>query len=424
MSRLIDRRLDGKNKSAVNRQRFIRRFKSQIKQAVGEAMNRRSITDMDSGESVTIPSRDLSEPSFGHGNQGGRRQAVHPGNKDFVTGDKVPRPQGGSAGGGAGEGQASNTGQGEDGFVFQLSREEFLDILFEDLELPNFVKRQIAQVVEYTPVNAGIATTGIPASMHVIRSLKNALSRRKVMSASSRKEVAELEKALASLAEDDESYAELLAQIEILQRKIKSVPWIDTTDLRYRNRVRQPKPTTRAVMFCIMDVSGSMSRERKDLAKRFFILLHLFLKRSYKHVDIVFVRHHTVAKEVDEEEFFYSRETGGTVVSSSLELVHDIIKDRYPSDTWNVYVAQGSDGDNWKHDSPLCRDFLVNRLMPLVQYFAYVEITPDKHQNLWDAYEEVAKEYTNFAMEQIDGPSDIYPVFRNLFEKKTGGAAA
>lgn len=422
MSNFVDRRLDGKNKSAVNRQRFIRRFKKQLKQAVGEVMGRRSVTDMDRGESVTIPSRDLSEPSFKHG-PGGRKTHVHSGNKEFITGDKVPRPQGGG-GGGAGNGDASNSGQGEDDFVFQLSREEFLDLFFEDMELPNLTKRQLAQVVEYTSVNAGITSDGTPAKMHVIRSLMTAQARRNAMSATARKEMKELEQALETLAEDDESRAKLLAQIEVLQQKIKRVPWIDETDLRYRNHTRQPKPTTRAVMFCIMDVSGSMSQERKDLAKRFFILLHLFLRRNYKHVDVVFVRHHTVAKEVDEEEFFYSRETGGTVVSSSLELVHEIVKDRYPSDTWNVYVAQASDGDNWKHDSPLCRDILINRIMPLVQYFAYIEITPDRHQSLWEAYEEVAAEYTNFAMEQIDGPSDIYPVFRELFRKQSKGVAA
>jgi uncharacterized sporulation protein YeaH/YhbH (DUF444 family) len=162
-----------------------------------------------------------------------------------------------------------------------------------------------------------------------------------------------------------------------------------------------------------------MDKIRKDLAKRFFTLLYLFLKRNYERIDVVFIRHHTVAKEVDEEEFFYSRETGGTVVSSALSLMRDVVRDRYPVSSWNIYAAQASDGDNWHHDSPSCRDILIKHIMPAVRYFAYIEITPDRHQSLWEAYEEVRKIYPQFAMRQIDGPADIYPVFRDLFRRRT-----
>ncbi|HXH01919.1 MAG TPA: YeaH/YhbH family protein [Candidatus Competibacteraceae bacterium] len=422
MATLIDRRLDSKHKSAVNRQRFIRRFKQQLKQAVSDAMNRRSITDMDSGEKVSIPARDLSEPVFGHG-PGGRRETIHPGNKEFIAGDRVARPQGGGSGGGAGQGQASNSGQGQDDFVFELSREEFLDLFFDDLELPNLVKRQLTKITEFKTVRAGFTTDGVPSNINVVRSLKTALARRKAMAAPYsgrlREAQAELQQLLAETTEDDARVQALKAEIEYLRGRIRAVPFIDTIDLRYNLRIKQPQPSTQAVMFCLMDVSGSMSRERKDLAKRFFTLLYLFLKRNYQHIDVVFIRHHTVAKEVDEEEFFYSRETGGTVVSSALEMMRDIVRDRYPSSAWNIYAAQASDGDNWRHDSPLCRDLLVDHIMPLVQYFAYIEITPDRHQSLWEAYEEVAQRYSNFAMEQIDGPADIYPVFRDLFRRRT-----
>lgn len=420
MANFVDRRIDARHKSAVNRQRFIRRFKRQLKQAVSDAMNRRSITDMDSGEKVSIPSRDLSEPVFHHG-ASGRRETIHPGNKEFVAGDKVPRPQGGAGGGGSG-GQASNTGQGEDDFVFTLSREEFLDLFFDDLELPNLVKRELTKVTEYKTVRAGFTTDGVPSNINVVRSLKTALARRKALAAPHTERVraleAELEELLGAGGEEQPRVAELRAEIEHQRFRIRAFPFIDTVDLRYNHRIRQPQPTTQAVMFCVMDVSGSMSRERKDLAKRFFTLLYLFLTRNYKHIDVVFIRHHTVAKEVSEEEFFYSRETGGTVVSSALELTRDIIRERYPSNAWNIYVAQASDGDNWRHDSPLCRDLLMESVMPLVQYFAYIEITPDRHQSLWEAYEDVAARYPHFAMEQIDGPADIYPVFRELFRRR------
>jgi len=218
--------------------------------------------------------------------------------------------------------------------------------------------------------------------------------------------------------EDDPRLVALREEIERLKAKISARPFIDTFDLRYNHRVKEPTPTTRAVMFCLMDVSGSMNEERKDIAKRFFILLYLFLTRTYENIDVVFIRHHTTAKEVDEEEFFYSRETGGTVVSSALELMHEIILERYPTSDWNIYAAQASDGDNWEGDSPTCRELLVNQIMPCVQYYAYVEITAYEHQSLWREYEKVKTNFSNFAIQDISGLSSIYPVFRELFKKQ------
>ena len=172
-------------------------------------------------------------------------------------------------------------------------------------------------------------------------------------------------------------------------------------------------------MFCIMDVSGSMNQATKDIAKRFFILLYLFLQRNYDHTDVVFIRHHTSAKEVDEEEFFYSRETGGTIVSSALELMKETIAARYPSDDWNIYAAQASDGDNWNDDSPVCHQLLSRDILPLLRYFAYVEITQRDHQSLWTQYEQLLDAHENFAMQNIADQSDIYSVFREFFRKHT-----
>ncbi|HCB12221.1 MAG TPA: hypothetical protein DEP36_01425 [Gammaproteobacteria bacterium] len=419
MATFIDRRLDGKNKSAVNRQRFIRRFKGQIKKAVAEAMNGRSITDIDNGEKINIPARDLSEPVFGHG-PGGHREAIHPGNKEFTAGDRVARPPGGSGAGGGG--QASNSGEGEDDFVFELSRDEFLELFFEDLELPHLVRTQLAKTTEFKSVRAGFTSAGNPANIDVVRSMRGALARRMAMAAPYsrrlRKAEEELQRLLDTSPVDEMRVQELFEEVEHLRARVRAVPFIDTFDLRYVNRVKQPQPTTQAVMFCIMDVSGSMDRARKDLAKRFFTLLYLFLKRNYEKIEVVFIRHHTVAKEVDEQEFFYSRETGGTVVSSALQLSADIMRERYPVSSWNLYVAQASDGDNWHHDSPACRDLLMQRIMPYVRYYAYIEITPDRHQSLWEAYEDVKAQHRHFAMRQIDGPADIYPVFRDLFKRR------
>lgn len=422
MSYIIDRRLNGRNKSTVNRQRFIERYRGQIKEAVAEAITRRSITDIEHGESVTIPTRDISEPVFHHGT-GGERERVHPGNKEFSAGDRIKRPESGE--GGSGEGKASNSGEGEDEFSFSLSQEEFLNFLFDDLELPNLVKRRLAGLETYHWQNAGIINDGNPARINIVRSLRAATARRIALGAGSRRRLKAAEAELKLLLEAETS-AELTEQLKTLRteiaalkRRVERIPFIDTFDLRYNHYIKVPKPSSQAVMFCLMDVSGSMNQGMKDMAKRFFLLLYLFLKRNYKKIDVVFIRHHTSAKEVDEEEFFYSRETGGTIVSSALKMTREIMLERYPADEWNIYGAQASDGDNWNDDSPQCQQLLSESIMPLMQYFAYIEITPREHQALWEAYEGVQAAWPGvFAMQQIIEAADIYPVFRELFARK------
>lgn len=419
MVHLIDRRLQGKNKSAINRERFIRRYKGQIKDAVTRAVKGRSITDIENGEKISIPVKDINEPNFGHA-QGGVWESVRPGNQDYLKGDQIQRPKGG---GGAGRGKAGNSDQtSEDDFVFELSRDEFLNVFFEDLELPNLVKTQLTQTKEFRNQRAGYNISGTPSNIHVLRSLRGALGRRIAVGGAPRKRLKQAEQELLTLLlvapEEDPRVIELRREIHHLRARIMAIPFIDPFDLRYSNRIKVPKPSSQAVMFCIMDVSGSMDEAKKDAAKRFFILLYLFLTRAYEKIEVVFIRHHTSAVEVDEEEFFHSRESGGTVVSSALNLLTKIMQERYSSSEWNSYVAQASDGDNWDSDSVNCRQLLTNTIMPAVQYYAYVEITEGPHQNLWEEYAQIPPVHPHFAMQKIESPSDIYPVFRELFKKQ------
>jgi uncharacterized sporulation protein YeaH/YhbH (DUF444 family) len=419
MIRIIDRRFDTRGKSTVNRQRFMRRFKHQIRKAVSEAIHGRSIRDLDNGEQISIPARDLSEPVIHHG-RGGIWEQVFSGNDQFARGDLIKRPQGGGGGGG-GRGEASEDGRQEDDFVFQVSREEFLDLFFEDLELPHLVRTQLARITEYKTRRAGFSADGVPANINIVRSLRGALGRRLALGSPYHARLRELQRELDETfdehGEDSEEAGALRIEIGRLRAKIDNIPFIDSFDLRYNNRIREPRPTTQAVMFCLMDVSGSMDEERKATAKRFFMLLHLFLTRTYEHIELVFIRHHTVAKETDEDEFFHSRESGGTVVSSALVMMRDIIRERYANGQWNIYGAQASDGDNWDNDSPVCRDLLGTQVLPYCQYLAYIEITPGEPQNLWREYEKLLGSHHNFAMQRIEQPSDIYPVFRELFKK-------
>ncbi|MDH5257402.1 MAG: YeaH/YhbH family protein [Gammaproteobacteria bacterium] len=419
MTRLIDRRINGKNKSAVNRQRFLKRYKEQIKRSVADAISTRSITDIESGESISIPAKDISEPFIHHGS-GGKNDIVHPGNKEFVAGDRMKRPQ--KQGGANGKGDASDQGEGEDDFSFEISKEEFMEFFFEDMELPNLIKTKIATVYDSKKARAGFKSSGIPANINVTRSMRNAYGRRIALKSPYKKELKEQEQELALLQQDEKSdgakIKAITERIELLKRKIKNIPYIDEFDLRFNNHVDTPKPVTQAVMFCIMDISGSMDQQKKEITKRFFILLYLFLTRNYEKIELVFISHHTTAKEVSEEEFFYSRETGGTIVSSALLLMHQIAEERYNTSDWNIYVAQASDGDNWHDDSGNCKDILIQKIMPMVQYYSYVEVKPLGHQSLWEEYKLVEQACKHFTMQQLDDISDIFPVLHELFKKQ------
>lgn len=423
MQLIIDRRLAGKNKSIGNRERFLRRHKEQIREAVKRAVDGRGIRDLQRGEDIHIPRRDISEPVFGHG-QGGQRETVHPGNQDYVRGDRIERPKGGGAGG-SGSGQASDSGEGEDDFVFHLSKEEFMQVFFDDLALPNLARTTLAETPEYKTHRAGFSSDGTPNNLHVVRSLRGSIGRRIALGRGHRSELRELEERLEALRLEPEGLrleiAELEQAIATLRARLAAIPYLDPIDLRYRSRVRVPVPTSKAVMFCLMDVSGSMDEGRKELSKRFFILLYLFLTRHYEKIDIVFIRHHTQAQEVDEQNFFHSTETGGTVVSSALVLMEEIARARYPTSEWNIYGAQASDGDNWHHDSGRCRELLAERILPLCRYFAYVQVA-EEEQNLWDEYAQLAAANPVFAMKKATSASQIYPVFRELFSKE--GASA
>ena len=266
MLHVIDRRLAGKNKSIANRERFVRRFKQHIKGAVGDAVRERSIKEIENAHSITIPKKDISEPVFRHGS-GGRREGVHPGNEEYVKGDRIPRPSGG--GSGSGSGAAGNDGDGEDDFVFQLSREEFMQYFFEDLELPRLVQTQLLTVPAWKSARAGFSTEGTPNNLDVVRSLKSAIGRRIALASPLIARLRALEEDLEALreqvSESDPEILRLEEEIRHLKSRIQRVPYLDPLDLRFVNRVKQPQPVSQAVMFCLMDVSGSMDEEREKI---------------------------------------------------------------------------------------------------------------------------------------------------------------
>jgi uncharacterized sporulation protein YeaH/YhbH (DUF444 family) len=430
---IVDRRLNPGGKSLPNRQRFLRRVKDGAQRAVRESAREKDIKNLGKDGRITVPGDGVREPRFSRQPGTGHQDYILPGNKTYVEGDRIERPPGGGGGGGSGEGGDGGE-NGEDAFHFVLTREEFLDLFLEDLELPDLAKRRLAVVETEGLRRAGYTVSGSPANLALSRTLRNSMSRRIALKRPKLEEVAALEAEIAAAeTARDPRLPDLKLKLLELRERSKRIPYVDPIDLRFRRFEPYPKPIAQAVMFCLMDVSGSMTEHMKDLAKRFYILLHIFLTRRYKHVEIVFIRHTDKAAEVDEETFFGSRETGGTLVSSALAEMKRIVTERYSPDDWNIYAAQASDGDNVSSDGPTSTELLRAHILPACQHFAYLEVGDEngpragfvEHRTtLWRTYEALAKAGEPLAMRKVNHRRDIYPVFRELFGRKDARAEA
>jgi uncharacterized sporulation protein YeaH/YhbH (DUF444 family) len=422
---IIDRRPNPHGKNIENRRRVLDRARTAVQTAARDAVAAGRLREVGQGGAISIPSDALHEPSLHRVFSNGVRDIVLSGNKVFSPGDKVQRPSAKSANGG-GAGEAGQDGGGEDGFRFVLSRDEFLEMFFDDLELPDLVKQQIATTDSMSVSRAGLSNDGSPSQIDLGRTMRHSMARR-IGLRRPKQELVEALEARIALLEQDEHAAEDLgaarADLEAALRRMVRVPWIDPVDLRFRRFSMVPTPSTRAVMFCLMDVSGSMTERMKDLAKQFFLLLHVFLERRYKRVDLVFIRHAEVAEEVDEDTFFHDPRSGGTVVSTALVEMLRVQQDRYPAENWNVYVAQASDGDNSGSDTPKCCAMLRERILPDVQYYAYIEVVGSGaiirgETDLWRGYRSVADTNERMVMRQVGDKRDIFPVFRDLFARR------
>lgn len=378
---IIDRRKSGKNKSVTNRQKFIKRYKNRIKRSIDEITSDKGITDVMKDRKVTIDEDELDEPSFDFDLSTGKRSVVVNGNKTLGKGDKVYQPPEGDGDGGT---EGSPDGEGFDEFSFTLTKEEFLDLYFSDMELPDFIKESMKGSDKYKFKRAGYTKDGIPARLDLLKTLKQAMARR--------------------IATGSKRY-------------------LDDVDMRYKHFTKQPYPIRKATMILLMDVSASMREKEKMISKKFFLLLYLFLHKVYTSVEVLFVIHTQNAKEVTEEEFFYGKETGGTVVSSGLELVNNIIDERMNLSEENVYIAQASDGDIWSGDLHTCGP-LMDKLLQKVQYFAYLQVEPEHHveykrefgvKDLMYIYKQIDNQ--KLQCKHAADESEVYPVLRELFER-------
>ena len=439
---IIDRRKNGDmrnpgSKSSNNRQKFIKRTKDEIRKSIHDSLGGRSIGGSGDSQDVIITRKGIDEPQFNHNPQTGSRDIVLPGNKDFVEGDHLEKPKGGGAGSGGKEGEASNEGIGEDEFGFALSNDEFVNILFEDLELPHMISKENKAVERFEISRSGYTTTGNPSQMNLEKSMVNSIGRKIALKSPKLKKIRELEEELANLdkffykttqeqkeaTEEWGRYQEIEEEIRRLRIRANAVSFVDPVDLRFNNFTKKPAPISQAVVFFIMDVSASMTQQHKDLAKRFFMLLNLFVSRKYKRVECVFIRHHIQAIECTEDEFFNSRDNGGTIVSSAFKLSKEILADRYSPNEWNIYFAQASDGDNWDNDNELLLDIIDKDILPVTQYFSYIQVGMKRHGyynsgNLLQEYVQLEANHENIITKHIEDTLDIYPVFREIFKTR------
>lgn len=424
-STIIDRRPQ-QGKSSANRQRVLRRLNKVLKAQVDELVSKRSLADVDSAAEVTVGKLDVSEPNFRIDQGSGISDRVLPGNDRYRVGDRLRKPEG--EGGGQGEGGDAGDGDGEpgeDNFRFMLSREEFLNLLFDELELPELVRKELCEVTDRKFRRGGIVRFGNPGNMSVLRTFRASIGRRVAAAGSIQEDLDRVEyfQGYAQEVGDESLALDLALEADAVRRRASQVPFIDPVDLRHRSLVEVEAPRTAAVMFCLMDVSGSMSELRKDLAKRFFTLLYLFLRRKYEHVELVFIRHTEVAEEVDEQTFFYDPLSGGTRVLAALQKMKEIVDERYPPNRYNIFGAQASDGDSIGLDPAQSRAFLIEELLPVSRYFVYAETNEFARNNteLWSAYSSI--EHEGFNMASVANRAGVYPALVKLFEKERAGAA-
>lgn len=417
MANIVDRRKSGKNKSVGNRQKFIKRYKHKIKESVDNIASEKGITDVLKDRKIVINDNDIDEPSFDFDLSTGERDIILPGNKTHQKGDKILRPPESEENGPGG----SDEGAGFDDFSFTLTKEEFLDLYFSDMCLPDFIKESLKGSVKQIWKRTGYSKDGIPPRLDLIKTLKQGLARR----------IATKNKCDCVYALEQNYSIKKRVKIQGFECEkcentgVKKQRYLDDIDLHYKHFTKQPFPIRKAVMILLMDVSYSMGEYEKSLAKKFFLLLYLFLHKVYKTVDVVFIAHTQVAKVVTEQEFFYGTETGGTVVSSGLEAVQAEIS-KIDLETTNIYVSQASDGDNWPGDDTRAEELLLD-ILKEVQYFAYVQTEQRERRDykdnvgsddLLDLYERVAESHRNLQCRYVEDATDVYPVLRSLFEEK------
>ncbi|MDR3561595.1 MAG: sporulation protein YhbH [Negativicutes bacterium] len=374
------------DRSVWDRKRHRQLVEDAIKKNLGDIVAEESIIGQSKDKKIKIPIKGIKEYQFIYGkNSGGTASGDGQEKRGQVIGKTGDQQQG--------NGQAGSD-PGEDIYETEITLEELINYLFDDLNLPDMQRKKFALIEsERKCKRSGHQRKGIPPRLDKKRSVVEKVKR-------------------AQGAKREEAAVQIIPADRIPFRE---------EDLRYFRIKEDIRRHSSAVVICIMDTSGSMDQTKKYLARSFYFLLYQFVRYKYENVEVVFIAHSTEAKEVSEQDFFHRGESGGTYISSGYAKALEIIEQRYNPTFWNIYAFHCSDGDNWYEDNPKAIS-LAQELCQLANLFGYGEITTDRG---WGST--IGREYgknikhENFVFVTMEQKDDIWPAFKRILEKDSAG---
>ena len=370
------------DRSASDRRRHKQKIEKAIREGIHHIVADESIIGQDGKKKFRIPVRGIKEYKFVYGTNNGNKQVGSAPGKDVKRGQKIGDDQQQ----GQGKPDKASDQKGEEYYDVEITLEELAQYLFDELKLPELQKKQLANINTEKLKRSGYRSDGI---LPRLDRKKSAIARIKRMKAAGFDPVQ---------AEEGETFS------------------FHEDDLKYRHYKLSPKPCTNAVIFFLMDVSGSMSDDKKFLARSFYFLLYQFIRMKYDTVEVVFITHDTEAREVEEKEFFTIATSGGTIVSTALTLTLEIISKRYHPSSWNIYVFQGSDGDNYNSDNDKVLEE-GRKIVDVAQLYGYCEIEPDTSWvngvgKLYDTLKPL--QCSKMKQVMIKSKEDVWPAFLSL----------
>lgn len=376
------------DRSAADRSRHKQKIEKAIKDGITDIVSEESIIGQDGKKKIRIPVRGIKEWQFVYGDNEGQKQVGSAPGADIQKGQVVRKGQQGQ-----GNGNKAGKEKGEEFYEVEITLDELAEYLFSSLNLPELERKKLRTVLEEKPKRHGTRPQGIPPRLD---KKESAIQRIKRLAAARR----------AGAVEVDENGDEVF-------------PFHDN-DLRYHHIKARPKEATNAVIFFMMDVSGSMTQEIKFIARSFYFLLYQFIRHKYEKVEIVFIGHTTEAFETDEDSFFKRGSSGGTHVSSAPELAIDIVNERYHPSAWNVYAFHCTDGDNFEEDNAKAFD-MYRELCDISQMVGYCEIKPKGSTPAWqsDSTSKLLKSISvltpTLRTALMVSKEDVWPTFKKFF---------
>ena len=366
--------------SIEDRRRHRQLVEKSIKENLGDILSEESIIGEGKNKKYKIPIRGIKEYEFIYGRS---TKGVATGTGEEKRGDKI-----GEVGKSSGKGSnGAGNSPGDDIYETEITLEELLDYIIEDLHLPNLDKKKYSDIlVDSTSKKRGYQKYGI----------KPRLAKKKTVVC----KIARKQGKKRAMREVD------------IDEELERFPFREE-DLRYYKVKNKPKRESNAVLVFIMDVSGSMDNTKKYLARSFFFVISKFIRRKYNNIAFEFVSHTTVAKRVDEYEFFHKAESGGTYISSGLNLALEIIREKYPPEMWNIYPLYASDGDNWAEDNERAMKS-VNELCDISSMFGYIELLPSTYSTTM--YYRFNKEISrdNFVPVVVKEKKDLWDAIKDM----------